>query len=44
MTDPGHGSGWPLTLVKVRIKLVIIIVLKLNSEVYLGSGLGHWLG
>ena len=36
-----HGSGWPLTQVNVRIKIVIIIVLKPDSGVDLRSRLDH---
>jgi len=30
---PSHESGWQLTQVNIRIKIVIIIVLKLDSRV-----------
>jgi len=38
-----EGKHW-LTRVNIRIKMVIIIVLKFNSEVDLGQGPSHYLG
>ena len=40
----GHGSGWPLTRVNVRIKIVVNIVLKLDLGVYSGPDSGYRLG
>jgi len=39
-----YGSGWPLNQVNVGIKIIIIIVLKLNSRVDPRSGrVDQWM-